>query len=96
MSGDGHRPGSVRRPDPSWSTAAVSRAPPASKATRTTPIVGLPPVQRPSPGRRRPAPIPRPLPQRPQTMRPERLRSAFTAQLPHSGHAIALCLSRFD
>lgn len=32
-------------------------------------------------------------PQRPQTIRPERLRSARTAQLPHFGQAIALIAS---
>jgi hypothetical protein len=41
------------------------------------------------PRRRRAAPIPKGLPQRPQTRRPERPLSAFTVQLPQSGQAMS-------
>jgi len=71
----------------------VISAPQASSSARATAIEGLP--LQPEP--RRAAPrcrdgLPRPsgLPQRPQTIRPESPRSAFTDQLPQSGHAIVL------
>ena len=75
------------------STRAVSRAPASNRARSTRRSGGRPERERQGAGSqrrcRRGAPMPRGLPQRPQTRRPERLRSAFTAQLPQSGHAIA-------
>jgi hypothetical protein len=90
LSGDGH----IRTPPPPGrSTTAVIRVPAHSKPTnanqggsRAPPRQGDEKEKRPL--RRRAAPIPRGLPQRPQTRRPERPRSAFTAQLPQSGQAI--------
>jgi len=91
VSGDRHR-----RPPPRCSTTAVSRAPPASSASTSSQSDGRPRRrQRGQPGDRGrrvrgAAETPRGRPHRPQTSRPERLRSAFTAQLPHSGQTITL------
>ena len=90
LSGDGHiRP----PPPPGRSTRAVSRVPAHSRPTnasqggsRAPPRQGG--VKKKRRLRCRAAPIPKGLPQRPQTRRPERPRSAFTAQLPQSGHAM--------
>jgi hypothetical protein len=89
--GDGH----IRTPPPPGrSTNAVSRVPAHSRPTNASQDGSL---ARPRQGgvnkkrrlRRRVAPIPRGLPQRPQTRRPESPRSALTVQLPQSGHAMS-------
>jgi hypothetical protein len=90
LSGDGH----IRPPSPPGrSTRAVSRVPAHSRPTNASQGGSrAPPRQGGVKKKRRPrsraAPIPKGLPQRPQTRRPERPRSAFTAQLPQSGHAM--------
>jgi len=90
LSGDGH----IRTPPPPGrSTNAVSRVPAQSRPINASQDGNL---ARPRQGgvnkkrrlRRGAAPIPRGLPQRPQTRRPERPRSAFTVQLPQSGQAM--------
>jgi hypothetical protein len=74
-------------------------ASPASTAESATKAVSPSHSHQRSPRRRRlrlphgrrgwPRPIPSGSPQRPQTIRPDRLRSAFTDQLPQLGQAIA-------
>lgn len=89
LSGDGH----ILPPPPGRSTRAVSKVPAHRRPSPTSQSGSRPP---PRPGapkrkRRRPcpaAPIPRGRPQRPQTRRPERPRSALTVQLPQSGQAM--------
>jgi len=95
----GEAPGS--RQAPPWGTAGGLAANTAERATRA-----VRPAQ--SNQRRWRQPRPRPAeerriesasrcpkgwPQRAQTIRPDRLRSARTAQLPHFGQAIALIAS---
>jgi hypothetical protein len=101
LSADGHIPPLAPRPAPSLSRSAVavSRIPPTKRAANPSHSGGHPSRDRCGlQGRQRvrplDAPMPNGLPQRPQTRRPERLRSAFTAQLPQSGQAIPASLSQ--
>jgi hypothetical protein len=95
LSGDGHI---CTPPPPGRSTKAVSRVPAHSKPTNANQGENRAPprqdgAEKKRPLRRRAAPIPKGLAQRPQTRRPERPRSAFTVQLPQSGQAIPTALS---